>query len=57
MGEKITVCRLYLFLEIIAEGSGRDFDLVLMEVFLDIREKVLQVHGKANADWKGESGL
>ena len=38
--------------EIIMEGSGRDFDPVLTEVFLDIREKVVQVHEEANADWK-----
>lgn len=29
--------------EIIQEGSGQDFDPVLVEVFLDIREKVVQV--------------
>lgn len=38
--------------EIIMDGSGRDFDPVLAEVFLDIREKVVQVHEEANADWK-----
>lgn len=30
--------------EIIEEGSGRDFDPVLVEVFLDIREQVIQVY-------------
>lgn len=30
--------------EIISEGSGRDFDPVLVEVFLDIREQVIQVY-------------
>lgn len=33
--------------EIIMEGSGRDFDPVLAEVFLDIRERVAQIHGEA----------
>lgn len=32
--------------EIINEGRGRDFDPLLAEVFLDIREKVVQVHEK-----------
>lgn len=30
--------------EIIQEGSGQDFDPLLVEVFLDIREKVEEVH-------------
>lgn len=30
--------------EIILEGSGQDFDPVLVEVFLDIKDKVVQVH-------------
>ena len=30
--------------EIIQEGSGQDFDPMLVEVFLDIREKVEDVH-------------
>lgn len=30
--------------EIIAEGSGRDFEPMLVEVFLDMREKVEQIH-------------
>ena len=30
--------------DIIAEGSGQDFDPVLVEVFLDIREKVEAVY-------------
>lgn len=43
--------------EIILEGSGRDFDPVLAEVFLDIREKVVQAHEEANDHRKGENGL
>jgi len=43
--------------EIIMEGSGRDFDPVLTEVFLDIREKVVQIHEEANGNRKGEKGL
>ena len=34
--------------EIIEEGSGQDFDPVLAEVFLDIREKVEAVHKEFN---------
>lgn len=34
--------------EIIQEGSGQDFDPMLVEVFLDIRDKVEQVHGEVN---------
>ena len=30
--------------EIIQEGSGQDFDPMLVEVFLDIREKVEEAH-------------
>ena len=33
---------------IIKEGSGQDFDPLLVEVFLDIREKVEQVHKDIN---------
>lgn len=33
--------------EIIREGSGRDFDPVLAEVFLDIKEKVVRIHNDA----------
>lgn len=33
--------------DIIQEGSGQDFDPMLVEVFLDIREKVEQVHEEA----------
>ena len=33
---------------IIEEGSGQDFDPLLVEVFLDIREKVEQVHKDIN---------
>lgn len=33
---------------IIAEGRGQDFDPVLVDVFLDIREKVVQVHEEIN---------
>lgn len=32
--------------EIIAEGSGQDFEPLLVEVFLDIRDKVEQVHNR-----------
>ncbi len=32
--------------EIIQEGSGQDFDPVLVEVFLDIREKVAEVYSE-----------
>lgn len=32
--------------EIIAEGSGRDFDPMLAEIFLDIREKVEEVYNQ-----------
>ena len=35
--------------EIIREGRGQDFEPVLVEVFLDIREKVEQVHKEVNA--------
>ena len=34
--------------EIIREGSGRDFEPLLVEVFLDIRAKVEEVHGEIN---------
>ena len=34
--------------EIIQEGSGQDFDPMLAEVFLDIRDKVEQVHKEVN---------
>ena len=34
--------------EIIQEGSGQDFDPMLVEVFLDIRDKVEQVHREVN---------
>ena len=34
--------------EIIQKGSGQDFDPVLAEVFLDIREKVEKIHAKVN---------
>ena len=30
--------------EIIQEGSGQDFDPILTEIFLDIREQVEKVH-------------
>lgn len=30
--------------EIVREGSGRDFDPQLVEVFLDIREKIEELH-------------
>ena len=35
-------------INIIKEGSGQDFDPLLVEVFLDIREKVEQVHKDIN---------
>jgi len=35
--------------EIIKEGSGRDFDPVLADIFLDIRDKVEEVHNNTNA--------
>jgi len=34
--------------EIIREGSGQDFEPMLVEVFLDIRDKVEQVHREVN---------
>ena len=34
--------------EIIQEGSGQDFDPVLVEVFLDIRDKVEEIHKEFN---------
>jgi len=34
--------------EIIQEGSGQDFDPVLAEVFLDIKDKVEAVHKEFN---------
>lgn len=34
--------------EIIQDGSGQDFDPLLTEVFLDIREKVEQIHEAVN---------
>lgn len=34
--------------EIIQEGSGQDFDPMLVEVFLDIRDKVEKIHGEVN---------
>ncbi len=34
--------------EIIQEGSGQDFDPVLAEVFLDIRDKVEEIHKEFN---------
>ena len=34
--------------EIIQEGSGQDFDPLLAEVFLDIRDKVEQIHKEFN---------
>ena len=34
--------------EIIREGNGRDFDPVLVEVFLNIRDKVEQIHKEVN---------
>ena len=33
---------------IIQEGSGQDFDPVIAEVFLDIREKVEAIHDEIN---------
>ena len=33
---------------IIREGSGRDFDPVIAEVFLDSREKVERIHNEIN---------
>lgn len=36
--------------EIIREGSGRDFDPVLAEVFLDIKEKVVRIHNDAEQE-------
>ena len=38
--------------EIIAEGSGKDFDPIIAETFLNIREKVEQIH---NSSRKGEN--
>ncbi|MGN0618125.1 MAG: HD-GYP domain-containing protein [Ruminiclostridium sp.] len=35
---------------IIREGSGRDFDPLIAEIFLDIRDKVEQVHGEFAAE-------
>jgi len=35
--------------DIIKEGSGRDFDPMLVEIFLDIRDKVEQAHTKINS--------
>lgn len=37
--------------EIIQEGSGQDFDPMLVEMFLDIRDKVEQVHREVNKDF------
>ncbi len=34
--------------EIIKEGSGRDFDPLLVEVFLDMKENVVQVHDEVS---------
>lgn len=34
--------------EIILEGSGQDFDPLLVEIFMDIREKVEEVHHSIN---------
>lgn len=34
--------------DIISQGSGRDFDPIMVEVFLDIRDKVRQVHEANN---------
>ena len=34
--------------DIISEGSGQDFDPVLTEVFLDIRDKVEAVYRQIN---------
>lgn len=36
--------------EIIGEGSGQDFDPLLAEVFLDIRDRVEEAHGKINKE-------
>ena len=36
--------------EIIREGSNRDFDPLIAEVFLDIRDKVEQVHSEFAAE-------
>lgn len=33
---------------IIQEGSGRDFDPVIAEIFLDIRDKVEEIHNEVN---------
>ena len=37
---------------IIREGSGRDFDPLIAEVFLDIRDKVEKVHGEFAAEFE-----
>ena len=34
--------------DIIQEGSGQDFDPLLVEIFLDIRSNVEEVHHKIN---------
>ena len=34
--------------QIIREGSGQDFDPMLAEVFLDIRDEVEKVHNESN---------
>lgn len=40
--------------EIIMKGSGTDFDPVLVEVFLESKEKVVQVHEEASKNGKRE---
>lgn len=42
--------------QILQEGSGQDFDPILVEVFLDIREKVEEVHHTINSRLEKESG-
>ena len=33
--------------EIIEKGSGTDFDPVIADVFLDIKEKIIEVYSKS----------
>lgn len=42
--------------EIIQEGSGQDFDPMLVEVFLDIRERVERTHDEINSKQKNGGG-
>ena len=38
----------YTIDDIISNGSGQDFDPIIAEVFLDIREKVEAIHNEIN---------